>query len=687
MKYSTTSTQTFCKKEAFILKLHNTMQDQETFAPDNKIRLHDACKVGDFDAVTRLINGGADVNEVNCRDDTPLSTACEYGHLKIVCTLLDRGASIVRSGSYYSLLHHACMGQHADVAMELIRRGVDLEGSLHFCQSKTLIDVSKELVRRGVDLYKVDDEGDSALSIYFRTGVAEVALEMLNRGIDVNQGDVKGRLPLILASESKHASLVNELLRRGADVNIAYKSGHSALHAACTDGTLEVVKILLKAGANPNSSPEYAPLLCAYDERNFDIAMELIQNGADVNVNRFDLSPLHHACKEHLVEHVRELIKRGADTNIDLRDGMPLHMATSMEIVKLLLDNGARVNNASKCGYSPLHSACGRDNLGIVKEMLDRGADLNAGTAVSRATPLHRACANGNLDIVKELLDRGADPDVIAVKRWKPIHEACSNGHIGVVFEFLRRYSMNFNESDYYKIVAETCANNQGQLLKELITREFVNETLKKSGGEFLHEAVKKGHIDIVKILLDHGVDINERRERGVTALYLTCSYPNFKIYKELSERGADINLPHNDNMPLDMAAMGESLDIMSDLLDRGANINRANNKNITALHNACYYGCLKSVKMLLDRGANINPRTISGQTPLYEACFRAHGRRFLSDCTEDYVPIVEELLRRGADANIADHQGKKPIDIAEKPEIIQLLMSRTIVAEEIKRV
>ena len=685
-KYSTTSVQTF-RKQACILRSQTTIQDKETFVPDNKIRLHDACEVGDFDAVTRLLNDGADFNEVNSQDDTPVCLACQYGHLKIVNTLLDRGASIESSNPYYSLLHHACMGQHADVAMELIRRGVDLEEGLHYCRSNTLVDVSKELVRRGVDLYKVDDEDDSALSIFFRTGPAEVALEMLNRGIDVNQGDERGRLPLILAAESKNASLVDELLRRGADVNIAYESGHSALHAACTEGMLEVVKILLKAGANPNSSPEYAPLLRAYHNNHVDIAMELIQNGADVNVNFCGLSPLHHACKEHLVEHVRELIKRGADTNMDLREGTPLHVTTSLEIVKLLLDNGARVNNAFECGYSPLYSACGRDNLGIVKEMLDHGADLKVGRMITGDTPLHAACAHGHLDIVKELLDRGADPDVFDVHHMKPIHDASSNGHIYVVFEFLRRYSMNFEESDYWRIVDETCSNNQGRLLKRLITKGFVNDILKKYGGGLLHEAVTEGHIGIVKILLDHGVDINERGEKGMTALYLTCSHPNFKIYKELLKRGADINLPHNDNMPLDMAAIGGSLNIMSDLLDRGANINRVNSKNITALHNACYYGKLKSVKMLLDRGANVNPRTISGKTPLYEACFRAHGPRYLSDCPDGYVPIVEELLRRGADANIADHEGKKPIDIAEKPEIKQLLMSRKIITEEIKGV
>ena len=684
-KYSTTSVQTF-RKQACILRSQTTIQDKETFVPDNKIRLHDACEVGDFDAVTRLLNDGADFNEVNSQDDTPVCLACQYGHLKIVNTLLDRGASIESSNPYYSLLHHACMGQHADVAMELIRRGVDLEEGLHYCRSKTLVDVSKELVRRGVDLYKVDDEGDSALSIFFRTGPAEVALEMLNRGIDVNQGDERGRLPLILAAESKNASLVDELLRRGADVNIAYESGHSALHAACTEGKHEVVKILLKAGANPNSSPEYAPLLLAYHNNHVDIAMELIQNGANVNVNLFNLSPLHHACKKHLVEHVRELIKRGADTNMDLREGTPLHVTTSLEIVKLLLDNGARVNNAFACKYSPLYSACGRDDLRIVKEMLDHGADPNAGDVRFRATPLHAACAQGNLDVVKELLDRGADPDLINKRSKKPIHLACSYGRIEIVFEFLRRYSMNLQESDYWRIVAETCSNNQVELLKELITTGLVNDTLKKSGGGLLHKAVIDGHIDIVKTLLDHGVDVNEGWEDGVTALYRSCSHPNFEIYKELTKRGALINIPYKDTMPLDMAAMGGSLDIISDLLDRGVDINRGDSDNMTALHNACFDGVLDSVKMLLDRGANINAQTSSGETPLFIACDRADGPRYLSDCPDGYVPIVEELLRRGADANIADHEGKKPIDIAEKPEIKQLLMSRKIITEEIKR-
>jgi ankyrin repeat protein len=67
------------------------------------------------------------------------------------------------------------------------------------------------------------------------------------------------------------------------------------------------------------------------------------------------------------------------------------------------------VTNAN--GFTPLHVACLKGHLGIVRLLLASGADLTV-TSVNSKTPLHLACEQGHTDVVQELLDKGANVSV-----------------------------------------------------------------------------------------------------------------------------------------------------------------------------------------------------------------------------------------------------------------------------------
>ena len=131
-------------------------------------------------------------------------------------------------------------------------------------------------------------------------------------------------------------------------------------------------------------------------------------------------SPLHIATEgENKIEIVELLLKNGADVNDRNKDGStPLHFATQgenkVDIIDLLLTNGADFLGRNKDGWTPLHFAAkGKHNLDIVQKLL--GA--RAGTAlfgkseeekenknIDGQTPLLLAVACNNLEIVKTLL-------------------------------------------------------------------------------------------------------------------------------------------------------------------------------------------------------------------------------------------------------------------------------------------
>ncbi|XP_013406236.1 tankyrase-1 [Lingula anatina] len=92
----------------------------------------------------------------------------------------------------------------------------------------------------------------------------------------------------------------------------------------------------------------------------------------------------------------------------------PLHIAvltSNADMVKLLLDSGAKVNPENAWGSTPLHEAALHGHEDVVKLLLEHGADPNITDKYGWA-PLHGAAYGGHEDTVKLLLEHGADPNI-----------------------------------------------------------------------------------------------------------------------------------------------------------------------------------------------------------------------------------------------------------------------------------
>lgn len=100
------------------------------------------------------------------------------------------------------------------------------------------------------------------------------------------------------------------------------------------------------------------------------------------------------------------------------------------EAVKLLLERGARVNDASRnrMRVAPLHSALAGSDRGIADLLLAAGADVNAVQA-DGYTPLHEAAQNGDRDMVERLVAAGADRQARLDDGSMPADSARRAGH------------------------------------------------------------------------------------------------------------------------------------------------------------------------------------------------------------------------------------------------------------------
>lgn len=202
-----------------------------------------------------------------------------------------------------------------------------------------------------------------------------------------------------------------------------------------------------------------------------------------------------------------------------------------------------------------------------------------------------------------------------------------------------------------------------------------------------LRFAVTRSNSDLMKFMLEVGLDINKRDEYGNTALHCAIFHNNFCQVQFLIGHGADVTLPNNagttplhypcghplDNSlnicelllgnnadcnardehgrtPLHDAVRSRRLKLAELLLDHGADVSAADHDGFTALHFVYADTKVHLVELLLDHGSDIYSQTNRGSTALHEAVYHAN------------VEVTEMLLRRGAMVDKKCKRGSTPL-------------------------
>ena len=178
------------------------------------------------------------------------------------------------------------------------------------------------------------------------------------------------------------------------------------------------------------------------------------------------------------------------------------------------------------------------------------------------------------------------------------------------------------------------------------------------AGFRPLHAAAKYGQLEMVKLLLDSGAEIDAQEADGQTALHVACLHSKTDVVEYLAEQGADINMPDNvSQYPLHSSILRGPVDISQILVDHGANVHVDDKDGQSVLHYAAEWDNCELVELFISNGCNPNGQDKEGRTPLHVT-------------TSD--DVFKLLLRFGADPNIRDLRGKPPrdgqIDV-KKPE------------------
>ncbi|MFH1113810.1 MAG: ankyrin repeat domain-containing protein [Pseudomonadota bacterium] len=237
-------------------------------------------------------------------------------------------------------------------------------------------------------------------------------------------------------------------------------------------------------------------------------------------------------------------------------------------------------------------------------------------------------------------------------------------------------------------IAAESDYRDRLELVRLLLDKGADVNAKRKDGWTVLMEAALRGHLELLRLCLDRGADVNAKTNEEATALITAAGRGHLNAVKLLLEKGADVNAKRKDGWTALMeAALRGHLELLGLCLDRGADVNAKTNKDATALITAAGRGHLNAVKLLLEKGADVNAKTRDGWTALARAAasnrrdvvkfLRKSGaqvddrtvavttvlkpdkkRDLMGAIYKGDLKAVERLLAGGADANARDQSG-----------------------------
>ncbi len=424
--------------------------------------LADAAAKSDRATIRTLLKKHADVNAAQSDGMTALHWAAYLDDLETAKALVDAKANVGATNRYgVAPLSLACQNGNTTIVELLLEHGADPTTAL-----------------RG---------GETVLMTAARTGKAGPVNALLKRGAEVNAKERRGQTALMWAAADGHTEVVELLIKAGADIHATLAdSGYTPYFFAVREGRIDVVRTLLKAGAYVNETMEprkpsgkrvskgTSALILAVENGHFELAVALLDAGADPNDQRSGYTPLHMLSwvrkpnrgdgddgdpppigsgNLSSLQFVRKLVEHGADVNARLQTGKggaglynkkgatPFLMASAtadVAYMRLLVELGADplLGNVDNC--TPLMAACGigiggaaanevageePEVLEAVELLLKLGADVNAVDA-NGETAMHGAAYKNLPKVVQLLADKGAKIETWNRKNkygWTPL--------------------------------------------------------------------------------------------------------------------------------------------------------------------------------------------------------------------------------------------------------------------------
>ena len=298
-----------------------------------------------------------------------------------------------------------------------------------------------------------------------------------------------------------------------------------------------------------------------------------------------------------VIQHFEEL--ECDPENTGLTNTVPLHFAAmtdNTEMIKRLIQIGAKLNEIDSFQCTPLHYAAHKGHLTAYQAIMEINPTKNP--ECGYMTPFHMAAKHGHLRLCKLIIDNVEDKNPKNVDDETPLHYAAEGGFL------------------------EIC---------QLIIDNVIDKNPRDQSGQTpLHYSINSSNLEIYKLFSDNLEDKNPQADNGVTPLHLfATNCENLETYKWIMDNIKDKN-PRDGygNTPLHCAtaSVHEQLSLCQLILENVADKNPPTDVTATTpLHQAAEKGHYDICKLFMEKIEEKSPQDIEGITPLLVAARNGH--------------------------------------------------------------
>lgn len=663
-----------------------------------RLPLHNAIAwSSDPEIIRLLLEGGADPDYSDETNRLPLILAVQHSSaIEVIELLLQAGADINKFESGHKTPVFFILNSPDAVALAelFISHGArinDLESSTPFSYQilETALDkdnlrLLKTFIKAGMRM-----EGEVTYhGILYHTDVKnpvhrEIISLAVDNGLEISDKSIED---CFVYADKETCSFIVKLKTNFNPKNL--------YHALKEDGDEDIIIYILEHGALPdekcinyviNKKMNYMPLIKSYitaippdvfvgsikagNYTDLKLLSLLLELGADINApSTSGLTALEAAYRHTThISLFSFLIEHGADTGkirLDVEGhkvGILLYESLrgwSEDYFSLLVTHGAEVNEI----YPPDHQTPlfymldKKQNPKIIKQLLSAGADVRVKNNYGR-TPLCHAVYSGiyDSDIIGYLLDAGSDINEADNRGMSTVDWAKKNNMPFVLAQLLKNdkpETTGFTYKDYCVQVDKAVYENDMAAFQKYFSYGMDPNARDADGNTLLGSVVTLGSMEMLKLMVKKGVDINITDQYGNTVLFNALYVPG-------------------------------GMEKIEYLLKNGIHINQKNNDGDTAMISILRYDHVyydldwnKKLKLLLRYKLDINTRDKSGNTMLIIAA------------ALDHIDCLKTLIDAGADLNIKNKNGWSALLIVQhyhkNPETAEILKKAG--AEEFKK-
>lgn len=460
-----------------------------------------------------------------------------------------------------------------------------------------------------------------------REGHLEAARMLLDAGADIFHRSLYAQETLLqMALDRGHGEVAN-LLRDELRRRVSSSGTRHAIHDAVSAGNADTVEKLLASEpelVNRGDHLGRRPLHFAVEAGRADLVDRLIDLDADVDASGFSsddrlggtgfrpvvLALWHHPYWQQRNDYAiaRQLLARGARYSITVAAAL----GDEERVRELLASDAGLANDQEPGGKRPLSAAAERNHVGIVKRLLNAGADpnLDEGPNCPKGYALWAAAHRGFFEVAKMLLDAGADPNADVESSGTPTGTPDREMR-ALLYEHGGRMplAMHFHEGNIDTVAALLDA--KPEMFDEMrVTEGFTM-------------AVSAGHDALVRLMLARGLRV------PVSVTYCQAYlWRSLDLARLLLDHDMDANLPNWQRVrPLHFIAEKGDIDTARLFLSYGADANAIDEEyRTTPLGWASRRGQAEFIRFALANGFDpLVPEVPAWSTPLAWARRRGH--------------------------------------------------------------